>query len=176
MALRVEIDGRWSASDFAAFYKSTNDLYQFFLFDRDPFWWDRGPYGRYIGYRLFDDATLEVRQTKFASPGFTDLVGIAAAVREVREFFQFIITHVSSREDRRLDRALKQIEIQERKVQLLRTLYEMPDIPPGRMEGIDALLGVRNAQLPNIDPIIDGAIEGRIVGCKEVDPKAHERE
>lgn len=168
MSLRIEIDGHWSAADFAAFYQSLNELYQFFLFDRDPFWLERGPYGRYIGYRRIDGASLEVEAIQFASPGFTDLTGIAAAVKELREFMQFVITHISERGDRRLDRELKQLDIQERKLDLLRKLSELPEIPPGKADQMKAIMSVRNAQLPDIDPIIDGVIEERVVGCKSV--------
>lgn len=176
MGLRVKLDGRWNAAEFAEFYQALNDLYQFYLFDRDPFWWKHGPYGRYVGYRRFDFSNLEVQRIQFASPGFTDLAGIAAAIKEVREFIQFLINHFSTSEDRKLDREMKGLEIQEKKLDLLRKLADLPDILPGKAEDLEALVGVRSARLPNIDPIINGVIEGRIVGCENVETKRQEAE
>ena len=170
MALRVEIDGSWNAAEFAAFYQSLNEIYQFFLLDRDPFWLERGPYGRYIGYRRIDASSLQVASIRFASPGFTDLLGISAALRELRELIQFILTHISAGPKRRLEREAMQLEIATAKVDLLRKLLELPEMPPGRADEVRAILGVRGAQLPDIDPIIAGVLDMRIVGCKSVAP------
>lgn len=175
MAVRIEIEGRWSAADFAAFYKSVNDLYQFFLFDLDPFFLERGFYSS-LSYRRLSWVNLEVEQITFASPGFTDLVGIAAAVRELREFIQFLITHLSTGEDRKLAREQTKLEIAEKKLELLKRLEEFPDLSPSGLEARRALLGVRSTQLPEIDPIIDAVIEGRVVGCKRIETKAEDPE
>ncbi len=89
-------------------------------------------------------------------------------MRELRELIQFTLLLYIGRKDREL----KQIEIAEKKLALLKKLRELPDFPPGRAEDYEALLGVRDSQLPNIDPIIRGVIEGRIVGCKNVESDA----
>jgi hypothetical protein len=112
---------------------------------------------------------LQVDRITFASPGFTDLAGVAAAIKEVREFLQFIIVHWSGREDRRLEREDRQIALAEKRLDLLRSVSELERDIPGRSVDFSRLLGLKQLGLPNIDPILLAIEDQRVVGVQNTD-------
>lgn len=59
---------------------------------------------------------LRVLRCKYSSPGITDLVGIAQAISQVKDFILEIIRHMSSSKDREIDRAIKYEELRAKKI------------------------------------------------------------
>ena len=168
MGFRLHINGEWSAAEFAALYNALSQLNDYFLAPRIPEWEiDRVfAYARRPGYfdRRYD---LRVEWIKFASPGFTDLAGLGAVIKEVREFLQFLINKILEREDRHLSRQRQRLEIAKLKRERLNELASMSDhadIP----SGVEHLLGLKKVNTPDIDPIIRGVLEGRITGLGDV--------
>ncbi|WP_417266804.1 hypothetical protein [Celeribacter baekdonensis] len=173
MTLRINIDGNWDAADFAAFYGALDDLYNYacLALERDftPVLGRVYAFGTrrsLLGARY----TLQVAKVQFASPGFTDLVGIAAAMREIREFLQFLIKFASEHSDRRLSRERSKIELTEAKLRLLERLYELEDRYGTRVPlEAEKHFGLKSKGLPNLDPLIEAAIEGRITAVGDTD-------
>jgi hypothetical protein len=172
--LRLHIDGKWNAAEFAAFYKCLDELNRYFLGTEDMHLHFGRVYafaGRYSGYR---DSRLDLRVTRveFASPGFTDIAGLAAIVHEIREFVQFCIEHCASREDRKLARDIKRLEIAKLRLDLLKEFearrIESPrSLPSGAAE----LLGLSKMEVPDIDPLLEAVLDGRLTGASEAEPK-----
>ena len=164
MDVRIHIDGEWNAADFAAFYNSLDKLYGFFLERMMP----PVEFGRmyaFTRYTGFYESRFELSVTKvqFSSPGFTDLAGIAAAMRELRELIQYLIKFVSEREDRALSRDRARLEITVAKVELLHRLLAIEEEYGSKISPLaQPLLGLRRGDLPDIDPLISAVLEGRV--------------
>lgn len=172
MELRLHIDGKWNAAEFAAFYKSLDELNQYFLGTVDMHIHLERVYafaGRYPGYRD-SRGDLRVTRVEFASPGFTDIAGLAAIVREIREFVQFCIEHCASSDDRKLARDQKRLENAKLRIDLLKELetrhLDFPrSIPPGAAD----LLGLSKMEVPDIDPLLEAILSGRLTSVSEID-------
>ncbi|NDU99947.1 hypothetical protein [Pseudoroseicyclus tamaricis] len=178
MALRLEIDSDWSAADFAALFRTLDDLYANYLmvYYSDPFVrvLNRGrvfAYADSFGYmpRL---PSLQVIRIKYSSPGFTDLAGIAAVVRELRELIQFIIKLWVERKDRELDRKQRDIEIASLKLEFLQKFKSFTEEDPTPSGQVLRSFQREEGQLPNIDALFEAVIDGRIVGAS--DPEEEE--
>jgi len=166
MTLRIEIDGEWDAADFATFFKSLDDLHNYItLVQESTFYPEIGRVSAY-GFRHGPkDARyrLIVKRIKFSSPGFTDIIGLASVMREIRELIQFLILFISNREDRKLQREKGKLEIAQLRLGLLRELYEI-EKESGRAMPLDAekFFSLKSNSLPDLDPLITAALEGRI--------------
>jgi hypothetical protein len=169
MPFRVHLDSKWNAAEFAAFFSATNELYQYYAISLAPDPWERGPFAYYPSRRAFSLPNLKVEKISFASPGFTDLAGVAAAIRELREFMQFVITHVSTREDRGIERESKRIELAQKRVDLLRAAATLESDFPERFELSARLFGINQPGIPNIDPIIEAISEQRVTRIEKLD-------
>ncbi|MEL7214247.1 MAG: hypothetical protein AAGK92_16405 [Pseudomonadota bacterium] len=120
--------------------------------------------------RRSTDYSLTINKVQFASPGSTDLAGVAAALREMREFIQFVITKWMERPDRKLERDKKEVEIALLKVNLLKELQSVSNdsqasIPSGALE----MMHLKDKRLPNIDGLIEAIVEDRITSVEELD-------
>jgi hypothetical protein len=169
MAMRIQLDGKWDAAEFAEFFSAMNEVYQYYLISIGPVPWEMGPKAYFPGDRPFSIPTLKVERISFASPGFTDLAGLAAAIREVREFIQFVIHHLSTREDRTLERAERRLSLAQKRVDLLRSVADLDRDYPGRHSEMSRLFGVKQPGLPDIDPIIHAIEDQRLVGVIDID-------
>ena len=176
MEFRLNLNGEWSAADFAALYKALNDLNSYFLAQYVPAARLDGVYA-YLSSGGYYDRRYELRVTriKYASPGFTDLAGLGAVIRELREFLQFLIDRALERRSRLLAEEKQAIEVAKAKLELIQDLTERVRdgrIPPDAIR----LLGLKSLGIPDIDPIIGGVLDGRITGIGDVpaddDPEA----
>lgn len=169
MGLRLHIDGDWDAADVAAFYRCLDELHNYLALcleyenlsaDRIyAFGFKRGPTD--ARFRLL------VKQIKYASPGFTDLAGLAAAMKEIRELIQFLITHWSERTDRKLSRQKNKLEIAKLRLELLERAYSIESQYGSRMPfDAEKYFGIKSNDLPDIDPLIDAVINDRLVGIE----------
>jgi hypothetical protein len=74
---------------------------------------------------LKPEESLRLRRIEFASPGFTDVAGLAKSVKYVGEFLIKIIELNMTRKDRELERQKKAIQIQKEKLRLCRDLIKL---------------------------------------------------
>jgi hypothetical protein len=169
--MRIHLDGKWDAAEFSEFFRAMNDVYQYYLLSISPYPWEFGPRGYLPPRYPFSIPTLKVKRIEFASPGFTDLAGIAAAIREVREFMQFVIQHMSGKEDRSLDREDRRLSLAQKRVDLLRAVADLERDHPGRYIEMSRLFGVREPGLPDIDPIISAIEDQRVKDIGESDDR-----
>lgn len=167
MSVRIELDGKWNAAEFAEFFSAMNDVYQYYLMSIGPLPWELGPRAYFPSGRPFFLPVLKVERISFASPGFTDLAGVAAAIHEMREFLQFAIVHLTGKEDRQLDRDERRIDLAQKRVDLLRSVSELEREFPGRYADMSRLFGVRVPGLPDIDPILSAIEDKRVVGVEK---------
>ena len=168
MALRLTIDGDWSAADFAALFEEVDRLYafaaaRFRIFAYAPIDDDR------FLFRLTEATQpIRVRRIQYASPGFTDLVGLGALTRELRELLQFLIIHFREREDRKLSRQEKRLQIARARLELLEKFAELrrsglTDHPLSLSASVEQYL-----ELPKFDRLAEAIIEDRLTGAEEV--------
>jgi hypothetical protein len=112
---------------------------------------------------------IRVRTIQYGSPGFTDLVGLGALTKELREFLQFLILHFREREDRKLTREERRIQITRARLDLMEKLMEI------RKSGSRDGLLERSAssseflELPKFDEIALAITEGRLTDVLEID-------
>ena len=168
MEFRLSLDGEWSAADFAALYKALNDLNFYFLAHGIPEARFTSVYA-YLGSSGYYESRYDLRVTriKYASPGFTDLAGLGAVIREVREFLQFVIDRYLERRTRQSAHERQSLEIAKLKLELIQELTERSQ--DGRIPlGAHQLLGLKSLEVPDIDPIIKGIVDGRITGIGDV--------
>ncbi|MEM9320588.1 MAG: hypothetical protein AAGA70_16510 [Pseudomonadota bacterium] len=172
--LRLHIDGDWDAADFAAFFKSIDELYNYLCvtFERELY----PEFGRVYAYPFRGGRPrdlrfrLDVRRIEFASPGFTDLAGLAAAMREIRELLQFVISHAASRKDRKLKREREQLEILRLKLELFEKLHSIEEEFGRPMPvGAERHLGLRSTSMPDLDPLLDAALDGRLTKAENAE-------
>ncbi len=111
--LHIEIDGRWSAEDMAAFLHDLGALYDVgraldvepnvlryihrygppHPWGPEPWWrWMPGPPG----------PGLEIRRIKYGSPGYIDLSGLGEAVNQIGELLKSLIALNEMRREARL--------------------------------------------------------------------------
>ena len=123
MRLRIHIDGRWSAREFALMLAELDALYADLLERRK----------RRLVSAAFVDVTrarlnpdhgltedyLSVVRIAYGSPGFSDFFGAAGLVSELRQFIQFLIDHFRTRDLRRLEAEQLEIDIAKAKLALL---------------------------------------------------------
>ena len=173
MTLRIHLDGDWDAAGFAAFFQSLDDLFNHLSLTKERDFYPE--FGRIYGfgrYRIRPEYRyrLEVRSVSYSSPGFTDLVGLAAALREIREFLQYLITFVSERGKRKSAEERDKLEIASMKLELLKRLYDLEQ-DYGRTIPLDAEkhLGIKSKDLPDIDPLIRAALDRRITEVSNPD-------
>lgn len=172
MPTRVHIDGKWSAAEFAALFETLDALRNFYanLFDfkRIEFEWFAYPREPAGAYRIFR-YPLEVKRLEVASAGFTELVGLAAAMRKIRELIRFLITHASNRQDRLLDRRQKEIEIARQRLSLL-TEVEKHRLEHRILADYDAddPKGTKRDAFPDLTPLIDAVFKERITGTNQI--------
>src|SRR5262245_33790390 len=123
--MRVRLDGTWDARAMADYFDAIDGLYEFHslldLIGLDPlsinssllgafsdFWFgDRrfAYYGRWFGW--FE---LEVTAVQFGSPGFSDFLGVAATIKEVRESIQAWVQRDHDAAMRREEHVAKRLE------------------------------------------------------------------
>jgi hypothetical protein len=125
--LRVEIDGTWTAQEFADFFKSITVLYGLRtvleIRPRErPWGYDRNELALHEALiealrSLEPIEQLYVRRIQFASPGSIDLVGIGAIVGHVKDLLLRIIDLAVSAERRRLENEGLHIENERRRIE-----------------------------------------------------------
>jgi hypothetical protein len=170
MGLRVGIAGDWNASDFAAFFGEADNFYEFSavrfrILAYSPI--DQSP--QMLRRSAAVGQPLAVRRIQYASPGFTDLVGLGALTRELREFLQFLIVHFREREDRKLARDEQRIRIARARLELLEHFAKMRkelviEGPLASSASVSEFL-----ELPKFDSIAVAIMEGRITHLTEID-------
>ena len=138
--LRLYINGEWSATEFAAYFKEIQNLYESLKFSTlavDIAQSDQGI--------VFFSSPIQVSAIQFGSPGFTDLVGIGAIVQELRAFLEFLIIHFREGPDRKLSRQEKEIEILRLKLQLVEKLelIRSGSTANGGLKVLDTLASMR---------------------------------
>jgi hypothetical protein len=154
--LRIYIDGDWQAKDFAAFFMEIHGIYdanKFAFIDTTS-----------SAYDQVADLALPIRvlSVQYGSPGFTDLMGVGAIIKELRSFLEFLILHFREGADRKLSREEKEIEILKLKLQLLEGLERMRK---GSSEGdeikaFERLVSV--AENPEIEALCKAILDKRI--------------
>lgn len=169
MSLRLIIDGEWDASDFADFFAALDDLYSHLALTLEyeslrpgvyAFGLRRPP----IGARY----SLQVKRIAYGSPGFTDIAGLASAMREIRELFQFLITHWSGREDRKIERQRASLEVANMRLEVLARIADLereygPEVPLGA----ERYFGLKRKDLPEVDALIEAVTSGRLKGVED---------
>lgn len=154
--LRLYIDGEWSAEEFSKFFASLQSLSYYWIADMEYRFAPPRASERSIGRLRQHNAQLMVKRIEFASPGFTDLAGFGAILSEIRQFVEFLITHVSQTKDRRQARELKDLEILKEKIALANQL-ERSDLQHSVAKLIEA---------KDVDALIEAVAHGRLVGSE----------
>ena len=120
--LRLWIDGDWDAIEFSEFFYSLQSLSYYAISDMEYRFAPNQAGAMSVGSLRRRYATLNVSKIQYASPGFTDLAGFGAILSEIRQFLEFLITHISQREDRQLERKAKKLELLKAKIEIAREL------------------------------------------------------
>jgi hypothetical protein len=152
MVLRVHIDNTWTAEEFSEFFGALQSISYYWIADMEYRFAPPSARERSIGRLKKHNATLTVVSINFASPGFTDLAGFGAILSEVRQFLEFLIEKVVHREDRRLDRELKQLDIIQQKIAIAKELSAS-----SRSQSVTKLIEVKE-----VDALIDAIASGRL--------------
>ncbi|MGR3342650.1 MAG: hypothetical protein ACU0DI_05390 [Paracoccaceae bacterium] len=105
---------------------------------------------------------LIVSKIQFGSPGFTDLAGAGAVLREVRLFVQYIIDHCSSKKERNLAIQSKQIK----NANLMFELAEKIEASNSPNDiGVQLIKQFLNR--PELQNIISAVVDKRIISVEE---------
>ncbi|MBT8477047.1 MAG: hypothetical protein KJO78_16415 [Alphaproteobacteria bacterium] len=160
MEFRLKIDGVWTAAEFGRLFQSIDELSEWL---GDSVLLDSS--GSVLqdenGNPLLDSSgysSFEVKRVVFGSPGFADLAGIGKLVEQVRLFLQFLIERCDRRNDRVLDSKERELEINRKKLELLRELGELVETNPRFSE----ILRTNSA-----NDIIEAILEGRVTGIEQ---------
>ena len=169
MALRINIDGEWSASDFSALFAELHSYYEFSASRFRSFAYAPIEDDRFLIRLAALSTPLQVRRIQFGSPGFTDLAGIGALTRELREFVQFLIVHFRDSEDRKLSREERRIRIAQARLELLEKFrsvraHQRDDDPFLISAAVSEFLDI-----PKFEEIGNAIMDGRITDLLETD-------
>ena len=167
MILRVYFDGDWKAAEFAAVFREIHELHEHVALRIRVFNLNSGALRDETTFRLSRRAApLRVQRIKYGSPGFTDLVGMGALVREVRELIQFLIVHFREVADRKQDRELRQLQIAKAKLEILEAFQQIRagEKPQESLGSLKLFSEVADfSDLPDFDAIAEAIFDGRVV-------------
>ena len=152
MLLRVHINGNWTATEFAEYFTAIQSLSYYWIMDMEYRFAPPRNLEMSLGRLRGRNATITVKQVQFASPGFTDLAGFGAILSEIRQFLEFVIKHISEKENRQQDRELKRLEIIKVKLEILAEM-ERQNLDHSVAKLIDAR---------DIDTLIEARMDGRL--------------
>jgi hypothetical protein len=171
--LRITIDGDWKAADFAAFFKELDTIFRYISFRYTIVAFDNSSESpeRLVQMRS-RFGPLRVEKIQYGSPGFTDLVGLGAAIRELREFIQFLIIHFREKRSRELSNEQRQIELTNAKLELLLKLRKIRS--EGALTDKDQALSniaenIDFSDLPDFAEIASAILEGRLISAENFD-------
>ncbi|MEM9638209.1 MAG: hypothetical protein AAGA94_11230 [Pseudomonadota bacterium] len=159
MILRLHIDGNWTAREFSEVFQFLDRYNQMlsFRFRAIAF---GGP-EELLLQMASRAGPLKVGAIRYGSKGFTDLVGLGAILKEVREFLQFMIMHFREKADRELSHEQKRIEIAHARLKLLQVLQEVrmsKDIEPLELTA----QMIEFSELPEFEAVANAIMEGRL--------------
>lgn len=119
--IRIHLDGEWSAMEFAEFFSALSAMYFLPLppgqvemkwsDNGDPLTWTSDGQPLIWTDKVKPGDDLRIVRVQYGSPGFTDLVGLGAVLKEIRLFIQFLC-------ERRARLNLLDIEREERKLRV----------------------------------------------------------
>ena len=157
--IRIKIDGVWSVPDFEEFFRSITSIAKAATDELDYYF--SGEVGQvYLDRDIRrEHGVLRVVKIVFASPGFTDLTGIAGIVRELRGLIEFLVTNFQQRGDRENNREMARLNLAQRKVELIRELASMPENERDRVR--EHIL-----RTSACDPLLLAISEGRVRGAE----------
>ncbi len=155
--LRINLDGKWSSSDFSKMFDSLTLLYQLFvelesidyldsqlykaqpksyiseniinlngkLFKKLKFedtFENAKAFDKLTGFYLSQFSTkiddLEIKQIKFASPGFSDVVGLGKIIENMMD----LIKHYIPNRNQKLENESLELDIIEKKIRMLNSI------------------------------------------------------
>ena len=155
--LRINLDGKWSSSDFSKMFDSLTLLYQLFvelesidyldsqlykaqpksyiseniinlngkLFKKLKFedtFENAKAFDKLTGFYLSQFSTkiddLEIKQIKFASPGFSDVVGLGKIIENMID----LIKHYIPNRNQKLENESLELDIIEKKIRMLNSI------------------------------------------------------
>jgi hypothetical protein len=106
------MDGSWSVSQFSRCLRDLQQLADYIENGTQPGNYFRSEVNDGAFRILGDRDSLSIVRISLASPGFTDIAGVAAVIRELRLFLEFLIGLYVNRNDRELDREQRRIELE----------------------------------------------------------------
>jgi hypothetical protein len=119
--MRILLDGNWTTMEFAEFFSTLSAMYfaplppgqvkMEWRSDGSPLEWTTEGSPLTWAHNVSPSEDFWVIQVRFASPGFTDLAGLAALLREIRIFIQYLC-------ERRARINLMDIEYESRKLRV----------------------------------------------------------
>lgn len=134
--LHIEIGGRWSAEDMAAFLHDLGVLYNirraldvepkllryFRRYESPPFSWGPDPWRWLPGP---PGPGLEIRRIKYSSPGYIDLKGLGEAVKQVRLLIERLISFNETRREARLENDSREQDVQAKMIENARDFLRL---------------------------------------------------
>lgn len=158
MLLTIDIDGEWSVRELAEVLDSLEALAGYFIDASivrfglyppkvDPF----DGSATLVPNTTFRDH-LYLSRFSYASPGSFDVLGAAKIIEQIRLFLEFLINLWIARNDRRLDRDERHLELAHRKLELIQKIQAMQ---PETIDFIEN--GASN-------PILGAVLQGKITG------------
>jgi hypothetical protein len=198
--IRIVIDGEWTAHNCKTFFESLDEIYSAGCYlaggELSELYWKLFANDEHTGEDIGRMANellrsyggrklpppLQVTQLRYGSKGITDLVGIAAIIREVRKLIERLLT--IDLERRKLEAELAGIVLENQKLMIrndiLKQKYESVKSKRQRAR-IEFIEGVSDSTVgPDLVGFVDARIhiideaiaDGRLVGVDLVDPSA----
>jgi hypothetical protein len=135
--LHIEIGGRWSAEDMAAFLHDLSVLYDIRhaidveprllkYIDRygpPPFSWGPESWWRWLPGP--PGPGLEIRRIKYSSPGYIDLKGLGEAVKQIRLLIERLISFNETRREARLKNDDREQDVQAKMIENARDFLRL---------------------------------------------------
>ena len=127
MILTINIDGEWSARELAEVLDGLEALAGYLLDGKivrmglQPPKVAVRPNANKLTILPNDPlpSQLQLRRFMYASPGSFDLLGAAKIIEQIRLFLEYLINLWIARNDRRLDREERHVELAQRKLELI---------------------------------------------------------
>mmetsp|Transcript_23602 Transcript_23602/g.41810 ORF Transcript_23602/g.41810 Transcript_23602/m.41810 type:complete len:173 (-) Transcript_23602:191-709(-) len=164
--LRLHIDGEWKAQEFSDFFLSLQSLSYYAIADMEYRFAPSRADSLSLGRLRKHNATLNVRRIEYASPGFTDLAGFGAILSEIRQFLEFLITHIGERKQRQLDLEHQQVDLEHKKLELQKTKLEVINaLETSNLNQSAAKL----VEIQDVTVLIEAIEDGRLTKVELVD-------
>lgn len=168
--LRIHIDEDWDAIEFSQFFLELHKYYEFVAIRVLTVAF--APSSDEVLLQRFAalGKPLRVRRIEFGSKGFTDLLGAAALIGELRTFVEFLIVHFREMPDRKLERQERQIAIADAKLELMKKMLHLRK--ETRLHESDFEFAAQISEfvdMPGFEAVAEAIMDKRVLRVEQMD-------